>query len=77
MKQDWVDTSTKDNCSASTDPKLKSKNDKAYTYLVLACEGKPFNVMTCLANKRNSFKDWAKPNNKKYNAQDSAAYVDL
>ncbi len=45
----------------------ESKNDKAYTYMVLAYmvlayEEKLFNMVTSAAYKRNTFKGWAKLN---------------
>jgi hypothetical protein len=52
-------------------------NGKAYMYLVLSCDGKPFtNVVTNPSNKKNAFKGWAALK-AKYNAQDTPNYADL
>jgi hypothetical protein len=75
MKQGWTDALEND-YSESSDETLKEKNDKAYTYLVLACDGKPFKAVTCKGNMKNGYKR-GKALSVKYNAQDTSDYVEL
>jgi hypothetical protein len=68
MKQGWADALEND-YPESSDKKLKEINDKDYTYLVLACEGKPFNSVASKDKRKKGWKGW-KALSAKYNVQD-------
>jgi predicted YcjX-like family ATPase len=56
MKQGWAETLEKYDYSESSDGKLKERIDKMYTYLILACKDKPFNMVTSKDNRKNACK---------------------
>ncbi len=73
---DWDIAAIEANTDRTSDDETKlTQNDKAWTYLVLACKGKAFNIVARVKDN-NAFKAW-KALEKKYEPKKIDSYINL